>query len=559
MERKTILAKTYGILPNDGRDYAKNLVALIESLKKEKGGVTVEFETGTYDIYAETAQKELFYITNTLSEKDSATPIHTFGLIFRGLSDVEFDFRNSKLMYHGAMTHIFIDQCEKIRIRNVEIDHKRPPYCSEITCTAKSFLHADFTVHEDSDYEIVGNDIMFKGENWTFSGIKDKNIAGYIPRQKDGKMRGGLHPFKNMRKITENGKGKISVSYYLPSPVEVGTTYAIINTKRLECGIVVNRSSGVYLENVVQRFNMSHALVAQESKDISLDYCCFAPDKNSGRIIASITDFLHFNMCRGKILVSNSYFEGANDDGINVHGINFPIQSVDGDSVTVKFAHRETYGFNPFEKGDEVAFVNKKTLLDVGTSKVLDCVPIDAYTLMLVLDKVPEINSLETVIENLSTNPDLFYAGNYLAKISTRGVLVSTRGKVNILDNTFKNLGMSGVLIADDANSWFESGPVRNITITGNKFLECGNAGVRVKPETKEFAGPVHKDILIKENSFVVNGKNFAVDMTGVDRVFITENDFSGSPEGPIMKFWRCSDTHITDNEFEKNYVVDKR
>lgn len=558
MDRKIILARDYGILPDDHRDYADNFRALFEDLKKESA-VTVKIERGVYDIYHETATREVFYVTNTLSEQDRAVPEHLFGLILRDLNDVELDFDGSTLLYHGAMTHLFIDNCNKVRIKNLTIDHPRPPYCSEITCTSKSFLKAEFKIHPDSDYRLVGSEPIFAGENWSFSGRHDASTAGYIPRYKDGAIRGGAHPFRHARKIREKSPGVLAVDYYFPPRVEEGETYALINIKRLESGIVVNESEGVYLENVSQHFNMSHALVAQCSKDISLDYCNFAPRKNSNRVIASVTDFLHFNECRGKILVSNSCFEGANDDGLNVHGVNFPVKEVDGNTVTITFSHKETYGFNPFKKGDEVAFVDKYSLLDQASSTVEDSLLIDPYTIRLTLDKVPETSIKDTVIENLSTNPDVFYAGNYLSKISTRGVLVTTRGRVNILDNTFRRTGMSGVLIADDARSWYESGPVKSVTITGNKFNECGDSAIAVRPEVARYDGAVHSDIMIKENAFIVNGNATAVDMRYADRILITENEFKGSPLGAMMKFFSCTDLHITDNDLEDNYVVERK
>lgn len=559
MDRKIILAKDYGILPDTHRDYADNFRTMLETVKGIKDGVTVKFESGVYDIYADTATKEVFYVTNTLSERDKAVPEHIFGLIIRDLTDVELDFGGATLLYHGAMTHLFIDRCEKVRIKNLTIDHTRPPYCSEITCLSKSFLKAEFKVHPDSDYELVGGDLIFKGENWSFSGRHDAATAGYIPRYKDGGIRGGAHPFRHARRIREKSRGILAVDYYLPPRVSVGETYALINIKRLESGIVVNDSDGVYFENVSQHFNMSHALVAQCSKDISLDYCNFAPEKNSDRVIASVTDFLHFNECRGKILVSNSYFEGANDDGLNVHGVNFPVVDADGKTVTIAFSHKETYGFNPFKKGDEVVFVDKYSLLDTATATVEDSRQTDPYRIQLILDKVPENAIKDTVIENLSTNPDVFYAGNYLSKISTRGVLVTTRGRVNILDNTFRRTGMCGVLIADDARSWYESGPVRSVTITGNKFTECGDSAIAVRPEVARYDGAVHKDIMIKENSFLVRGNASAIDMRYADRILVTENEFKGAPYGAMMKFLSCTDLHITDNDLEDNYVVERK
>ena len=109
------------------------------------------------------------------------------------------------------------------------------------------------------------------------------------------------------------------------------------------------------------------------------------------------------------------------------------------------------------------------------------------------------------VIENVTWTPQVEIRGNRFARIPTRGILVTTRRKVVIEQNHFDRLMMSGILIADDAESWFESGRVEDVTIRQNTFNHCGGREhpvIYIAPENRhvDLDTPVHRNIRIEEN-----------------------------------------------------------
>ncbi|MDE5955020.1 MAG: alpha-1,3-galactosidase, partial [Bacteroidales bacterium] len=108
---------------------------------------------------------------------------------------------------------------------------------------------------------------------------------------------------------------------------------------------------------------------------------------------------------------------------------------------------------------------------------------------------------------------------------STRGVLVSTRRRVLIEGNTFFRMQMSGILIADDARSWFESGMVRDVSISGNEFVECGSPVIMIAPENDVNDGCVHRNVSIAGNRFLLSGGK-AVYARSVDGLEIVGNLF---------------------------------
>ena len=88
------------------------------------------------------------------------------------------------------------------------------------------------------------------------------------------------------------------------------------------------------------------------------------------------------------------------------------------------------------------------------------------------------------VVENVTYTPEVIVRNNFFSRIPSRGLLVTTRRKVLIEKNTFFRMQMSGILIANDARSWFESGMVRDITIRDNHFIECGTPLFSSPPKT---------------------------------------------------------------------------
>ena len=124
-----------------------------------------------------------------------------------------------------------------------------------------------------------------------------------------------------------------------------------------------------------------------------------------------------------------------------------------------------------------------------------------------------------------------------------RGFLLTTRGKVIIEGNTFHRCSMSAILIENDAEGWFESGPVRDMVIRGNTFLGCG---IDINPQTRSAKPeePVHENIRITDNWFDGAG----VSAKSVKRLSVTGNR---SPGGaiPIRLDPTCTETQVESND----------
>lgn len=108
-------------------------------------------------------------------------------------------------------------------------------------------------------------------------------------------------------------------------------------------------------------------------------------------------------------------------------------------------------------------------------------------------------------------------------------------------------MAMASIFLSNDSNEWYESGPIRDLTIRGNTFYvrPAGQTewkykpAVYIHPEVKGGSSklsadtPVHRNITIEENTFymghdsvvraegVAGSSSAATACCGMHRVFI--------------------------------------
>ena len=93
---------------------------------------------------------------------------------------------------------------------------------------------------------------------------------------------------------------------------------------------------------------------------------------------------------------------------------------------------------------------------------------------------------------------------------------------------------MAAILIADDGRSWFESGAVENVTISGNVFEQCNNPVISIAPENVlSDAGYVHRNITVTDNTFI-SDRPVRIGVRSVDGFTVSGNKtrtISGTPQ----------------------------
>lgn len=540
------------VIPEKG-DMTTKLQAAVEKARSYNGkAVVIELQNADYNIHRESSSQILYHISNTASEKENPDQTKHIGLWLKGLKNVTIDGKGAHLVTHGEMTSFVIDQCENITLRNFTVT-AADPTVPELTVTEVGERHMTVRIHPRSRYQIKDDKFSFVGDNWSLS---DGIAQSYDP-EKDITWR-SWSPLNGLRKAIELEPNLLRFVYDKAPQARPGLTFQMRDGIRDQACGLIQFSKNVTLENLHLDFLGNFGIVGQMSENITYRNMAFEPEAGSGRTCAGFADFVQMSGCKGKITIENSRFSGAHDDPINIHGTHLAVtEFLAPNQIVVKYMHHQTYGFQSFLPGNTIEFIDPHTLLSLSSAKVKKAEMKNEREITITLDKPVTSKVKETeglVIENVTYTPEVEIRGNYFSRIPTRGILVSTRRKVIIEDNTFFRMQMSGILIADDARSWFESGMARDVTIRNNDFIECGGPVIFIAPENDRNEGYVHRNITIANNRFRLTGTD-AISAKSVDGLKITDNLFL-TPEvmkiEHLIKTRECKDVTVNGNIIEK-------
>jgi hypothetical protein len=495
-------ASDYGVKSNSFENASIALQKIIDACKTKNDAILL-LPGGRIDIWPEGAPKRELYISNC-TENDTLSKRKNIAFLFEDCRNITLDGNNTLVVLHGKMISFAIINCSNIKVRNIRFDYERPTV-SEMTIESVTDNRVEVAIHPDSQYAIDSGRIFFYGEGWrskSYHTIVLDPVANTL-------CPSTFKPFLESRAVQISPFHVRFEGNFSRNMLHSGEVLTIRDPYRDNCGALIDLSKNIQLEDVKMYFMHGLGIVSQFSENISLLRVEVAPRENSGRIISSFADCFHFSGCKGLVKIDSCLTSGSQDDAVNVHGIHLQIVKVNAGKVTVRFMHHQTYGFRAFFGGDSVAFVDPKTLMSLGTSKLKMAKLSGKYEMEVEVDgTLPSFVHAGLCIENLTWTPEVIIQNSRFERTSTRGLLLTTRKKVIIQNNTFYHIGMYPILIADDASNWFESGPVQDVTIRNNRFDECGyNSGsgaINIAPENIELLEGyfVHKNIRIESNVF---------------------------------------------------------
>ena len=530
----------------------QNVIDAFKKAATYKGKpVEINFKRGTYRLSRAESVQKLYYISNTTSEVEDADPTKHIGLHLENLENVTVNGNGSTFMMTGKMTSFIVDNCKNIVLKNMNFDYEYPTQ-TEIEVIEEGEKYIKAKVHPTSQYRIKDGVLEWYGEGWSYT----QGIAQAYDYKSDITWR-TWSPLNKLVKTTELEPNLLLMEYTEKPKAGVGLVYQMRDAIRDEvCGFI-HKSSQVLLEDINYYYLGNFGIVGQYSSDISFNRNRFAPELGSGRTNAGFADFIQISGCKGLIDIQNSYFAGAHDDPINIHGTHLQVTEFISDKeLKVKFMHHQSYGFDAFFKGDDVEFIDRESLISQEANKVVAVERISGREIKLTLkNKISTdvLNNKSLVVENVTWTPEVNIVNNYFGRIPSRGLLVTTRRKVNIENNTFYAMQMSGILIADDAMSWYESGMAKDVTIHNNTFIDCKSPIIFIQPENRVDKGYVHSNIRIENNTFkgvdgtVVSAKS-VLGLDILDNLIILNKEMK---EDDIFSLKQVKDVKVVNNRIE--------
>jgi hypothetical protein len=309
------------------------------------------------------------------------------------------------------------------------------------------------------------------------------------------------------------GLVKFSKSFGLQRP-DTGNFLILRHSQRDHAGMFIFHSKNIKIENVDVYHTAGLGILSQFSENISMDQVKMIPNPNKNRYLSGHDDGFHFSNCKGQINITNCEFAALMDDPVNIHGTSVRIiKKLGPNKLLCRFMHHQSVGMQWARKGEKIGFIKSESMMTVSHGIVSDFESLGKEDFEITFkDAIPEDISTRDALENLTWTPDAYIADNKFMSCRARGVLISTPGKVVIERNHFESSG-SAILIAGDANNWYETGAVTDVIIRNNVFADpCltsmyqfSEAIISIYPEIPNLnmaKEKYHSNIRIENNEF---------------------------------------------------------
>ena len=550
---KVINALDYGADPTGETDSTEAIWDALQAAKEAEAdgsSVTLEFPEGEYHIYKDKAQTREYHTSNTNSIEN---PVKTIGLLVEDHENLTIDGNGSLFMMHGNMMALAVVKSKNITLKDFAWDFAVPTVV-EMTVTKVEGNYTEYYIPDCFPHTVSGNTIRWSSDLSPYTGQPYWSGTGHQPDGRSTYAVVGYHPddemarnyspsdgpLSNVSRIEEIDENNVRVYYSNRSGTQSqnqrdGAIFELCgNAHRETAGAFTWESENVNVEDVNVHFMHGFGWLIQMSKDVYYRRCNLVPRENSGHTTVSFADGIHASGAAGQLLFEDCNFANTHDDPLNLHGTFTRVESRNDDhTLTLKYIHGQQGGFPQYHVGDQVQFFTRDTLESTDGEKMYTVAEIvqdtdessDKKTMIIRFEETLPANLSDRisgqpkyVAENVTYAPAVTVRNCTFKNVATRGVLCTTRNKVVIENNIFYNMSMATIYLSNDSDEWYESGPIRDMTIRNNIFYikDIGRTAwntapaIYVHPVTKggglpAASNPIHKNITIEGNTFFMD------------------------------------------------------
>lgn len=585
---KIISVADFGLKPDSRINAVPFVQKAIDTCKKNPGS-TLVFPKGRYDFWAQHAIEKEYHETNTYDINPKILAV-----LLDEVNDLTIDGDGSEFIMHGRMQPFTLDHCQNITLKNFTVDWDIPLTAQgTVVESTPDFMEIEIDTCQ-YPYIIENKRLTFVGEGWKSSVWSimqfDPETHFVLPNTGDNLGWRGYDAMKVSRGRVRLSDPNREANKFYPA---AGTILVLRHSTRDHAGIFIFHSTNTKMENLKLFHTCGLGILSQYSKDISFNDVHIIPNTSKGRVLSGHDDGFHFMGCSGLLKIENCSWAGLMDDPINIHGTCSRIMEVLSPTrIKCKFMQDMSEGMEWGRPNETIGFIEHNTMRTAATGKITKFEALNKAEFIIELSApLPTEVGAGYVIENLTCTPDAEIRNCHFGSCRARGLLVSTPGKVVIEDNVFESSG-SAILIAGDANAWYESGAVKDVLIRNNDFrYPCNSslyqfceAVISIDPEipTPEQKYPYHRNIRIVDNTFhlfdypilfarSVDGLTFSnntlirdttyqpyhyrkegITLKACKSVIISNNKIEGDVLGRTVKFenMKSSDIKISKNPF---------
>lgn len=535
-------------------------------VEKETKNLKIVFPKGVYHFYPEEASGKYHAVTN----HDNLYRYFAFPLA--GMSDVEIDGGGSDFIFHGLITPFLVEESENITLRNFSVDWEQPFFFqAEVRRSHREEKWMDLKVHPMCHPLFEGNRLGFVANGFHFPFLGESMV--FDPATRAVAYRGQRYVLNTLTSRstfdTQLGADEFRIRWsadVVPPPA--GLLYVSKGPNKFNryCpAIHLIESKEIGIEDVVIYHAGGMGVIGEKTENIHIDGLKVVLREGTERILTTTADATHFSNCKGRLWIENCVFENMLDDASNIHGSYLRVHKrADTHTLLAEVGHFQQFDYRFAQPGDSICFVKKATLLPLGYGVVESCRKLNEQLYALSFrEPLPDDLEIADGLDNITWYPETIFRRNIIRNNRARGILISSRRKTLIENNTFSSM-MAAVLVEGDMNFWYESGAVSEVEIKNNLFLDNVYGGrkaavIWINPRMAETVPerPFERNIVIEGNEFRTFD-NAILSALSVGNLVFRRNKIVETytypklyPESPAIEIKQCVHTTIEGNTYE--------
>ena len=531
---------------DDATPMVREAIAYCRKIKAAK----LVFPKATYHFKRDFAAEKYVFMSNN----DEGLKRFVFDL--SGIENLEINGQGSEFILAGFVSPFLLQDSKNISFKNFSIDYVRTFHSeAKILSVDKSGMTVQFT--KKFPYRLDHQSLIFTDSTGVVYPWSD--LLEFDPKKKETAfMANDLWVGSNVPvKAIRPGTVKLLLPEIIGTP---GNVMVFASAFRLVPAFNISNSANISFNGIDIFHCGGMGIVAQNSRDLFLDHVRVTPSPGSGRIVSITADATHFSNCSGKIVIENCLFENQKDDATNIHGIYSKITKIISPSeIEVELIHKHQFGFDYLKPELKVEFADAASIVTYANNSVKSTERINKeFTRVVFNAPISPNTKLGDVIASSEDYPEVLIRKCMIRGNRARGILLNSRGKTVVENNTFHVPG-AAILFEGDASFWYEQSGVNGVMIRNNTFDNCnygvwGNACIQVGSGIMKNVRPqsrYHKNISIVDNTFKIFDPRI-INAYCVDGLIFKGNKIEKSkaypsafPDGKAFIIEACSNVKI--------------
>ena len=518
--QREIHAESEGLLPSKMEDAGPALRRLLSKLRGNASPQALVLAPGEYHFWPQGALEMSYYVSNH-DQQDT----HAVGVPLVDMEKLTLRGEGVRFVFHGKMQPVLVMDSDKVTISGITIDYATP-FNSEGVIVEQDDASTTLEFDPLYSWRVEGGRFLNVGEGW------QEGINHALAFKPTGQLAPGTSDIAWSSAAQQVGEHRVRFAQGCKHlGLAPGDCLTLRSYWRPHPAMILYRAHDTVLEGVVFYDSQGMALLAQRSGNITIRGGGCVRPSGGKRMHTASADATHFSNCHGLIDVQGALYEGMMDDAINVHATCLRIKEVTSPTeLLAEYVHGQAIGFEVLLSGEEIQWIAAKTLENnEELSRAKQVQRINERTLRIVLEKpLPAGIGVGDALENAHWHPEVIFKNNTVRHNRARGSLFTTPNRVLVEGNRFVEGSGCAILLAGDAQGWYESGRCLNVQIRHNLFqdnltsrFQFTEGIISIYPEVKEPQAQkvrYHQNIVIEDNHFITHRVPllFAISARGV-------------------------------------------